>query len=549
MRPALTLAVVLAGISAHAQQPPAPADGPQIYTVLLQSRAIGQETVAISRQGEGWLVKGSNRLAAPLDVVTRNAEIHYSATWRPARMVIEGTSRGQEVVLRTTFVNGQASNQIIVAGMTTEKIDAVAADTVVLPNAFLGSYAVLARRLVGQKTGTVLRGYIAPQGEIPIRIDGQFAERIDTPRQAIAATRFALTVTNPPPVGDVPVNVWADANGALLRMSVPSQMLELAREDIASAATRTSAFSLPGDETVRIPASGFGLGATVTKPVAATTLLPAVILVGDAGAGDRDGLVAGTPVLGQIAGDLVHAGFLVVRYDKRGIGQSGGRAETSTLNDYAEDVRAVVTWLEKQRKDVDKKRIALVGYGEGAWIAMSVAARDKRVAALALVAAASSSGGDLVLEQQQRALARLTMGEADKQAKVTLQRQINAAAVKGSGWEGVPDDLRRSADTPWFQSFLRYDPARVIKDMRQPVLLVHGELDRQITIDHADRLADLARARKRQPSVDVVKVPSVNHLLVPARTGDVDEYPVLTEKKVSPVATSAIATWLARILG
>ena len=63
------------------------------------------------------------------------------------------------------------------------------------------------------------------------------------------------------------------------------------------------------------------------------------------------------PCSGRSPRDLVDAGFLVVRYDKRGVGQSGGRAETTTINDYAEDVRAIVTWLEKQRKDVDKHRI------------------------------------------------------------------------------------------------------------------------------------------------------------------------------------------------
>ena len=42
-------------------------------------------------------------------------------------------------------------------------------------------------------------------------------------------------------------------------------------------------------------------------------------------------VVNGVPVLGQLAATLVDAGFLVVRYDRRGVGQSGGRAETATI--------------------------------------------------------------------------------------------------------------------------------------------------------------------------------------------------------------------------
>jgi pimeloyl-ACP methyl ester carboxylesterase len=518
--------------------------GAQIYTVFLRSRAVGQETVAVMGQPDGWLVKGSNRLGAPLDVVTRNAEIHYDLQWRPSRLLIEGTSRGQDLSIKTTFANGQASTEIVMAGTSSSKTDPVAADTIVLPNGFLGSYAALARRLVDAKPGAMFRGYIVPHGEVPMRLDSLSAERIDTPRQAIAATRYTLVVTNPPPQGEVQVSVWTDASGALLRMSVPAQTLELAREDIASAATRTTSFSLPGDETVRIPAAGFGIGASVTKPANATAPLPAVVLIGGSGPTDRDGFVAGVPILGQLAADFVAAGFFVVRYDKRGVGQSGGRPETSTLNDYADDARAIVAWLDKQRRDVDKKRIALVGHSEGAWVAMRAAAQDKRVAALALIAAPSVTGSELVLEQQRHALERLTIPDAEKQAKIELQKQINAAALKGSGWEGVPEEVRVQADTLWFQSFLGFDPARVMKDVRQPVLIVQGELDTQVPVHHGERLAELARARKRKTAVDLVKLPGINHLLLPAKTGEVEEYARLTEKKVSSAAASAIAAWL-----
>jgi fermentation-respiration switch protein FrsA (DUF1100 family) len=85
-----------------------------------------------------------------------------------------------------------------------------------------------------------------------------------------------------------------------------------------------------------------------------------------------------------------------------------------------------------------------------------------------------------------------------------------------------------------------------MRDVRQPVLIVQGELDTQVPLQHADRLAELARARKRKAAVEVVKIPGVNHLLVPAKTGEVNEYGVLPDKTVSSVATTAIATWLAQ---
>ena len=179
----------------------------------------------------------------------------------------------------------------------------------------------------------------------------------------------------------------------------------MAREDIASAASRTAAFSIPGDESVTVPSIGFNLAATITRPTA-TAALPAVILIGGSGPTDRDETIAGIPIFGQIARDLVAAGFAVVRYDKRGIGQSGGRAESATIADYAEDARHVLLWLERQ-KGIDKARIALVGHSEGGLVAMLTAGRERgKVAAVALLGTPSASGNEVVLEQQKNCYCR-----------------------------------------------------------------------------------------------------------------------------------------------
>ena len=545
----LITGLLIGALSSHAWAQQAPgASEEQAYTVFLKARPVGQETVTVLQRPDGWLVRGSNRLGPPLDVITKLAEIEYDSKWQPRRLLIEGTARGQEATIKSSFANGEATTEVVIAGQSSAKTDTVAADAIVLPNAFLGSYAALARRLMGQEPGVTFNAYIAPQGQITMRLDGVFTERIETPKEVIAATRYALVVPNPAAGGETPVSVWADGSGRLLRISLAAQGLEVAREDIASAAARTTSFSVPGDETVRIPATGFSLAASVARPAGATGPLPAVVLVPGSAANDRDGARAGVPVLGQLAADLVKAGFLVVRYDRRGIGQSGGRTETATINDYAEDVRAVIAWLEKQREDVDRRRIALLGYGDSAWVAMRAAERDNRIAALALVAAISTTGADYTLEQQRELLERLKATDAERQEKIALQQRINDAALKGTGWDGIPDTVRAAADTPWFQSFLAFDPARLLRDLREPILIVHGELDTEVGPHHADRLAELARARQRKVDTELVKVPGVNHLLVPATTGRVEEYATLPDPRVSAAVTSAVAGWLSRVM-
>jgi hypothetical protein len=360
-----------------------------------------------------------------------------------------------------------------------------------------------------------------------------------TVERTIAArrTRSSFNVPNVPPLD---IEIWGDEQGRLLRVSIPAQSLEFAREDIASVSARLVTMSRPNDEDIRIPANGFSLAGTVSKPANATGKLPAVILVSGSDPTDRDENMFGIPIFGQIADALADAGFIVLRYDKRGVGQSGGRTEAARLEHFAEDARAAVKAMS-ERKDVDRKRVAIVGHSEGGWIAL-MAAKDNRVAAVGLVATAAVSGRELNLYQVAHGLERSTRSEAERQATIDLQKQIQQAVVTGLGWDQikVPEAIRHQADTPYFQSFLTLDPARLMKDVQQPLLIVEGERDTQVPPANAEKLETLAKARKKAAPVKVVKIPAINHLLVPASTGEVDEYGRLTDRHVSSAVTTEV---------
>ncbi|MEP7118385.1 MAG: alpha/beta fold hydrolase [Acidobacteriota bacterium] len=544
------LAVSLPGATAaqsSVTRPPAEPSGGDSYLVFISGRVVGREELSVTRQADGWVLRGSSRLNPPVGTVVRHVEVVYDGSWHPRSLELDGSVLGKDVTLKTTFTDGKAVSAMTEGGAATEKTDDVSADAVVLPNVFFGGYAALSVRLLKTAVGGEIHAYVAPQGEIPVVVTAVAEERIETPKRKFVAKRYTLTFKHP--AGDVAASLWAEAaSGAFVRLSVPTQMLEVAREDVASAASRMTAFSIPGDESVRVAGNGFNIAATVTKPTAGPAKLPSVVIIGGAGPADRDGTVAGIPMLGQIAKGLVDAGYMVVRYDKRGIGQSGGRAETATLSDYTEDARAVVNYVRKSRTDADPKRIAVLGHSEGAWVALQLGATDKNVAAVVTVAGASGTGGALVLEQQQHLLDLLKVTPEEKKAKADLQARINDAATGKGLWDGVPDDLRKQADTPWFSSYLAFEPAKVLKNVRQPLLIVQGELDRQVAPRHADALLELAKARKRQVAAEVVMVPGVNHLLVPATSGEVSEYATLADQQVSAQATAAVAAWLTKTM-
>ena len=536
-----TLAGSTAPVRIAAAQQPAPAAIG--YTIFVRGTPIGHEDVRVRADDTGTTISSDGRASVP-ENSTSKAEVRYTKDWVPESLVLEGTVSGGPFNAKSTFGNGLARTEGAQAGTPFTREHPIGAQPMVLlPSSFFGAWEALTRRVTSITQPVEIRAYVVPQAELVVVVNAVAAERMQIGSTFYDVRRYDLALRTTG--GDVPATITATADGALVRLSVPAQALDVVRDDVASSTSRTQIFTNPGDESATIPALGFNIGATLTRPKTGPARLPVAILLAGSGIGDRDGTAFGVPTLAHLAGRIADAGIMAVRFDKRGYGQSGGRAESATLNDYAEDVRSVIKWLGS-RKDVDPKRIAVVGHSEGAWVGMLAATREGKIAALVMLAGAGSTGADLILEQQQTALDASTITGADRDSRVALQKQIHAAVLSGKGWEGVPPALRKQADTPWFQSVLTFDPSKTIKNVRQPMLLVHGNLDKQVPLAHAEKLADMARTASKSKSVELVVVRGVNHLLVPATTGEVSEYATLTDRNVSADVSTAVTGWLTK---
>jgi pimeloyl-ACP methyl ester carboxylesterase len=551
IRAAVAAVALAVPLHASAQQPAPPPPlqeaGATNFSIFVRGAPIGTEQVAVTRTATGWTIVSSGRLAAPIDVIARRVQARYSPEWKPIEFTLDATVRGQAQTIHTVIEGTTAKSDVATAGQPTQKTDTIDPGALLLlPNSFFGPFEALAARLKTAAAGTEIPAYLVPQTSIGIAVGESNAEQIQTSGRLVSARRTHIALVLPG--GRLDAELWTDDAGRMIRFSVPLQSLEVVREDIAAVSSRSVTISRANDQQLNIPSNGFSLAGTVSKPAQTNAArLPAVVLVGGSGPTDRDSLVFGIPILGQIAGALADAGYLVVRYDKRGIGQSGGRAEAAGLADYADDLRAAVKLLA-DRKDVDPKRIAVIGHSEGGLVALMAAAKEKKIAAVGLIATPGVSGADVVLAQQQRLLDRMKLTPEEKQAKVDAQKKIHEAVITGKGLELLPPDVRRTVDNPEFQSLLVSDPTKLVSNVRQPLLIVQGDLDTQVEPQNADRLGELARARKNAPAAEVVKVPGVNHLLVPATTGDVTEYGTLKDKHVSEAVTQAIVSWLNKTL-
>ena len=95
---------------------------------------------------------------------------------------------------------------------------------------------------------------------------------------------------------------------------------------------------------------------------------PVVVLITGSGSQNRDEEIFGHKPFLVIADYLTRNGIGVLRYDDRGFGKSTGDFQKAITPDFASDVESAVAYL-KSRKDIDQKKIGLIGHSEGGNIA------------------------------------------------------------------------------------------------------------------------------------------------------------------------------------
>lgn len=312
--------------------------------------------------------------------------------------------------------------------------------------------------------------------------------------------------------------------------------------------------------------SGIDLAGVVERParLARDQPLPAVVLIHGSGPNDRDETMYGHKPFRLLSAWLTEAGYAVLRYDKRGVGESGGTTQGATIVDFAADAEAAFDFL-RSRSDIDGRHIGLLGHSEGGMVAPLIAARRPEVAWLVLLAPPTVNGREISRYQNtQGALDRgasapdaeaaaeeasglfdiVTSGtdsaERDRQLLAALnrlagRRRLSAAMVEAQ---------RASLASAWFRHILAYDPAPTLRQLRAPTLVLFAALDHQIA--PALNEAPARAALQDNPAAEVRVLPGVNHLFLRSNWGAVAEYPRVAPG-LAPVLHEALDQWLERI--
>ncbi len=312
------------------------------------------------------------------------------------------------------------------------------------------------------------------------------------------------------------------------------------------------------DVTFKDPKGNITLAGTLTLPKK-DGVFPVVVLISGSGAQNRNSEVLGHKWFLVLADHLTRNGIGVLRYDDRGVGESSGNIAAATSSDFADDVESAVSFL-KGRKEVDPKKIGLIGHSEGGIIAQIVAANSNDVSYIVLLAGTGIPGDQILLLQKELIERGSGADEvAIKQGQVLLKGAyeiiktsdnaagVNAKLIDYFKGKQLPEKdataIAGQLSSPWMLFFIRYDPAPLLNKVKVPVLALIGEKDLQVPPEINLRAIKAALEKSGNKNITVKELPKLNHLFQESETGLPSEYGKI-EQTISPIVLSEITSWI-----
>jgi dienelactone hydrolase len=262
---------------------------------------------------------------------------------------------------------------------------------------------------------------------------------------------------------------------------------------------------------VVVGSSEWELPGTLTLPTGEGPF-SAVVLVHGSGPHDRDQTIGPNKPFRDLAWGLASQGIAVLRYEKRTRHFAGKLNDSLTIREEViDDALAAAAYL-RTRKEIDNKRVFVLGHSLGANVGPRIGVDDPDLAGLILLAGNSRPLEDVILEQISYIVS--LEGESSKEGKELLEKtQKQVARVKDPKLaRGTPaSDLPLNVPAAYWLALREYRPTEVIAQFKRPIFVLQGERDYQVT------MADFAGWKKALEGRDDVKLrsyPKLNHLFM-----------------------------------
>jgi dienelactone hydrolase len=273
------------------------------------------------------------------------------------------------------------------------------------------------------------------------------------------------------------------------------------------------------EEAVTVGSGEWVLPGTLSVPDG--TIAAAVVLVHGSGPNDRDETLGPNKPFRDLAWGLADRGIAVLRYEKRTRRYAAKMAANQNLTvreETIDDALQAVAAL-RARKDIDPKRVFVLGHSLGGTLAPRIAADDQSLAGIIILAGATRPLEDVVRDQ-------LTY--------------LASLAPNGTKPEQGLEALKRSAPESYWKDLDAYKPAQTAAKLQIPMLILQGERDYQVTQADLQGWRDALGSHR---DVTIKSYPTLNHLFM---TGEGKITPAEYERAshIPDVVLDDIATWI-----
>jgi pimeloyl-ACP methyl ester carboxylesterase len=264
------------------------------------------------------------------------------------------------------------------------------------------------------------------------------------------------------------------------------------------------------------------LSGTLFVPKSRQKRHPALVFLHGSGTVTRDGNRF-------LADHFARRGVATLIFDKRGSGSSTGNWLDADFNDLAHDALACVQLL-KSRKDINSKKIGLIGASQAGWVGPLAASMSRDVAFLIII-----SGPTVTVDREgwwdaefrlrsrgftaseiEQALALLRMNDdVTRTGRGLAELEAAIERAKNERWFATLDLREPSAiDSPsrrWYQRLIDFNPVPFLEKISIPSLWIYGERDE--SIPSAESAAILEKLKRRGKDIAIKTFPKANHTL------------------------------------
>jgi dipeptidyl aminopeptidase/acylaminoacyl peptidase len=388
--------------------------------------------------------------------------------------------------------------------------------------------------------------------DYPITVTREGMPEYKTTNQTIKTRRYHLVANSA-----LALEMWTDEARVPLLFYNAAQQLKVVREGAESLAEAALA-SAPKPAEYQPPtyavASSFHeqevtVGANSEWPLPATLTLPngngpfpAIVLVHGSGPGDRDETQLANKPFKDLAWGLASQGIAVLRYDKRTrVHSEKLKLSGFTVKDETIDDALAAVALLRRTSQIDPKRVFVLGHSLGGALVPRIGLADPaNIAGFIVFAGATRPLEDEFVRQYEYIYGLDGQITPNEQAEIEGYKRQRARIKQLSPADASSKEMLFYAPVSYWLDLRGYFPPNVALKLKQPLLILQGERDYNVTMES---FGDWQRVLGKRADVSFKSYPKLDHLFYEG-TGPATDADYARPRNIPKYVIDDIAAWI-----